>query len=240
MNAVPKTAEAHALPTEERRGVYRAIHERRDVRAHFLPADIPDTILARLLDAAHHAPSVGFMQPWNFIVIRDRGVRAAVRDAFLQERARAAALYEEPRRSQFLALKLEGILDAPLNLCVTCDPTRGGPHVLGRSAIPETDVYSTCCAVQTFWLAARAEGIGVGWVSIVQPEQLKRILGIPAPVVAVAYLCVGYVSEFSDTPDLERAGWRRRLSLADLVFENQWGRPETRLGAALVAMREDR
>lgn len=240
MNAVPKTGEAHALPTEERRGVYRAIHERRDVRSHFLPAHIPDAILARLLDAAHHAPSVGFMQPWNFIVIRDRGVRVAVRDAFLQERVRAATLYEEPRRSQFLALKLEGILDAPLNLCVTCDPTRGGPHVLGRSAIPETDVYSTCCAVQTFWLAARAEGIGVGWVSIVEPEQLKRILGIPAPVIAVAYLCVGYVSDFSDTPDLERAGWRRRLSLADLVFEDQWGRPETRLGAAFAAMGEDR
>jgi len=240
MNAVSKTGEAHALPTAERRGVYRAIHERRDVRSQFLPDQIPDQILARLLDAAHHAPSVGFMQPWNFIVIRDHGVRAAVRDAFLQERVRAAALYEEPRRSQFLTLKLEGILDAPLNLCVTCDPTRGGPHVLGRSAIPETDVYSTCCAVQTFWLAARAEGIGVGWVSIVQPEQLKRILGIPAPVIAVAYLCVGYVSDFSDTPDLERAGWRRRLSLADLVFEDQWGRPETHLGAAFAARGEDR
>ncbi len=236
MNAVPKAGEAHALPTAEHRGVYRAIHERRDVRSQFLPDQIPDQILARLLDAAHHAPSVGFMQPWNFIVIRDHGVRAAVRDAFLQERVRAAALYEEPRRSQFLTLKLEGILDAPLNLCVTCDPTRGGPHVLGRSAIPETDVYSTCCAVQNFWLAARAEGIGVGWVSIVQPEQLKRILGIPAPVIALAYLCVGYVSDFSDTPDL----WRRRLSLADLVFEDQWGRPETRLGAAFAARGEDR
>src|SRR5258708_39708607 len=116
MNAVPKTGEAHALSTEERRGVYRAIHERRDVRSQFLPAQIPDEILARLLDAAHHAPSVGFMQPWSFIVTRDRGGRAAARDAFLQERVRAAALYEEPRRSQFLALKLGGILDAPMNL----------------------------------------------------------------------------------------------------------------------------
>ena len=236
MNAVPKAGEAHALPTAEHRGVYRAIHERRDVRSQFLPDQIPDQILARLLDAAHHAPSVGFMQPWNFIVIRDHGVRAAVRDAFLQERVRAAALYEEPRRSQFLTLKLEGILDAPLNLCVTCDPTRGGPHVLGRSAVPETDVYSTCCAVQNFWLAARAEGIGVGWVSIVQPEELKRILAIPAPVIAVAYLCVGYVTDFSDAPDLERAGWRARLSLADLVFEDRWGRPETRLRAAFAGI----
>ena len=236
MNAVSKTGKAHALLTAERRGVYRAIHERRDVRSQFPPAQIPDEILARLLDAAHHAPSVGFMQPWNFIVIRDCGVRAAVRDAFLQERVRAAALYDEPRRSQFLAFKLEGILDAPLNLCVTCDPTRGGPYVLGRSAIRETDVYSTCCAVQNFWLAARAEGIGVGWVSIVQPEELKRILGIPALVLTFAYLCVGYVSDFSDTPDLERAGWRARLSLADLVFEDRWGRSETRLRAAFAAL----
>jgi len=236
VSVVPKTGEAHALPTEERRGVYRAIHERRDVRSQFLPDQIPDVALARLLNAAHHAPSVGFMQPWNFIVIHDRGVRAAVRDAFLRERVRAAALYDEPRRSQFLALKLEGILDAPLNLCVTCDPTRGGPHVLGRSAIPDTDVYSTCCAIQNFWLAARAEGIGVGWVSIVQAEELKRILEIPAPIIAVAYLCVGYVSHFSDTPDLERAGWRRRLSLAELVFADRWGRPETKLRAAFAAL----
>jgi 5,6-dimethylbenzimidazole synthase len=236
VRVVPKTGEAHALPTEERRGVYRAIHERRDVRSQFLPDQIPDVVLARLLDAAHHAPSVGFMQPWNFIVVRDRGVRAAVRDAFLQERVRAAVLFDEPRRSRFLALKLEGILDAALNLCVTCDPARGGPHVLGRSAIPETDVYSTCCAIQNFWLAARAEGIGVGWVSIVQSDELKHILGIPVSVIAVAYLCVGYVSDFSVTPDLERAGWRRRLSLAELVFEDRWGRPETRLQAAFAAM----
>src|SRR5260370_28917 len=133
---------------------------------------------------------------------------AAVREGLLRERARAAAHYDEPERSQFLALKLEGILDAPLNLCVTCDPTRGGPHVLGRSAMRETDVYSTCCAVENFWLAARAEGIGVGWVSIVQPDELRRILEIPEPVIAVAYLCVGYVSDFSDTPDPARPGWR--------------------------------
>jgi 5,6-dimethylbenzimidazole synthase len=236
MNAVSETGEAHALPTAERRGVYRAIHERRDVRSQFLPAQIPDEILARLLDGAHHAPSVGFMQPWNFIVIRDRGVRAAVRDAFLQERVRATALYDEPRRSQFLALKLEGILDAPLNLCVTCDPTRGGPHVLGRSTIRETDVYSTCCAIQNFWLAARAEGIGVGWVSIVLPDELKRILGVPALVIPVAYLYVGYVSDFSDTPDLDRAAWWARLSLTDLVFEDRWGRLNTRLRTAFAAL----
>ncbi len=240
MSVIPRTGTAHALPAEERRGVYRAMYERRDVRAQFRPDQIPDEILARLLAAAHHAPSVGFMQPWNFIVIRDRGARTAVRDAFLRERARAAALYDEPQRSLFLALKLEGILDAPLNLCVTCDPTRGGPHVLGRSAVSETDVYSTCCAVQNFWLAARAEGIGVGWVSIVQPDELKRLLEIPAHVIAVAYLCVGYVSDFSDTPDLERAGWRQRLALPELVFAESWGRRDPRLRRALAALEDTR
>ncbi len=226
----------HALPAAERRGVYRAIHERRDVRAQFLPNPVPNVVLARLLRAAHHAPSVGFMQPWNFLVIRDRAVRAEVRDAFLRERARASEFYAEPRRSQFLALKLEGILEAPVNVCVTCDPTRGGPHVLGRSAVRETDLYSTCCAVQNFWLAARAEGIGVGWVSIVHPEELQVILRIPEPVVAVAYLCVGYVSEFSATPDLARAGWRDRLPLSELVFGDRWGAPDRAVRAALATI----
>jgi len=227
-----------ALTPEERRGVYRAIYGRRDVRAQFLSDPVPDRVLARLLRAAHHAPSVGFMQPWNFIVIRDGAIRAAVREAFLHERARAAELYEEPRRSQFLGLKLEGILEAPLNLCVMCDLERGGPHVLGRSAVRETDVYSTACAVQNLWLAARAEGIGVGWVSIIQPSMLRAILGIPEPVLPVAYLCLGYVSEFRDTPDLARAGWRQRLPLGDLVFGDRWGTLDPRVRAALA--REER
>lgn len=241
MTRSPKALESYALPEAERRGVYQAIHGRRDVRGQFLPDPIPDDVLARLLSAAHHAPSVGFMQPWNFLVVRDLPVRTAIHQAFLRERTRAARLYAEPRRSQFLDLKLEGILDAPLNLCLTCDPERGGPHVLGRSAVRETDLYSACCAVQNFWLAARAEGIGVGWVSIVQPDELRVILGIPDPVVIVAYLCVGYVSEFKETPDLERAGWRERVPLADLVFADRWGASDAGLRAALAeAEREER
>lgn len=224
-----------ALSRAARRGVYQAIYGRRDVRAQFRSDPVPDDVLARVLDAAHHAPSVGFMQPWNFLVVRDRTLREHVREAFLRERARAAALYEEPRRSRFLALKLEGILEAPLNVCVTCDPTRGGPHVLGRSAVPEADVYSTCCAVQNLWLAARAEGLGVGWVSIIQPAELKTLLGIPDRIIAVAYLCMGYVSEFLEVPDLERAGWRQRLPLADLVFGDRWDAPDAGVHAALAA-----
>jgi 5,6-dimethylbenzimidazole synthase len=229
-----------ALSADDRRGLYRAIYGRRDVRAQFLPDPVPDSVLARLLDAAHHAPSVGFMQPWNFIVVRDRALRTHVYEAFVRERARAAELYDAPRRARFLALKLEGILDAPLNLCVTSDPSRGGPHVLGRSAVPETDVYSTCCAVQNFWLAARAEGIGVGWVSIVQSDELRAILGIPERIAVIAYLCVGYVSDFADTPDLARAGWRERLPLDELVFEDTWGRPAPAVRAALGAIQEER
>jgi 5,6-dimethylbenzimidazole synthase len=228
-----------ALSAEDRRGLYRAIYGRRDVRAQFLPDPVSDEVLARLLDAAHHAPSVGFMQPWNFIVVRDRTLRTRVYEAFVRERARAAELYDEPRRSRFLALKLEGIVDAPLNLCVTCDPSRGGPHVLGRSAVPETDVYSTCCAIQNLWLAARAEGIGVGWVSIVQSGELRAILGIPSGITIIAYLCVGYVSDFADTPDLARAGWRERLPLDELVFEDTWGRPAPAVRAALGAIEEE-
>jgi 5,6-dimethylbenzimidazole synthase len=212
------------LPPAERRGLYRAIYTRRDVRRHFRPDPIPPMTLARILDAAHHAPSVGFMQPWNFLVVREAATRRAIREAFLRERDRAAALYEEPRRAAFLSLKLEGILEAPLNLCVTCDPDRGGPHVLGRSAVPETDLFSTCCAIQNLWLAARAEGVGVGWVSIIQPDALRAILGIPPRVFPVAYLCLGYVTEFPGMPDLARAGWRQRLALEELVFAEGWGR----------------
>ena len=205
----------------ERAGVYKAIFLRRDIRK-FRPDPIPSEVIHRLLLAAHHAGSVGFMQPWDFVVIRDRGVRKQVRESFLRERDRAASHYEGERRERFLSLKLEGILESDLNICVTCDRTRGGPHVLGRSAILETDLFSTCCAVQNLWLAARAEGIGVGWVSILQPAELSEILGLPAHVVAVAYLCVGYVEEFPREPELQKAGWRHRLPLTGLLHFERW------------------
>jgi 5,6-dimethylbenzimidazole synthase len=234
MIPMPASPSVHALSAGEREAVYRVIYSRRDIRAQFLPDSVPDEVLARILRAAHHAGSVGFMQPWNFLIVRDRSVRAAVREAFVRERDRAATLYQGARRSEFLALKLEGILEAPLNLCVTCDPDRGGPHVLGRSAVRETDLFSTCCAIQNLWLAARAEGIGVGWVSILQPAEVRAILGIPERIIPVAYLCVGFVSEFPDQPDLARAGWRTRVPLCDLVFTDRWGQPSSpNLAAAL-------
>lgn len=210
-----------ALPDEERRGVYRAIHLRRDVR-RFRADPVPDAVLARVLDAAHHAPSVGFMQPWDFVLVRDLDTRRRVKDVVERERVAAAAAFEEPRRSRYLAFKLEGILEAPVNVCVTSDPTRNGPAVIGRNTIPETDVYSTCCAVQNLWLAARAEGLGVGWVSILTLPELREILAIPAHVVPVAYLCVGYPEAFSERPELETAGWLPRRPLPQAVRYERW------------------
>ncbi len=208
------------FPAEERRGVYRAIRSRRDIR-QFRPDPVPDPVLARIISSAHHGPSVGFMQPWDFVLIRDLTVRQRVTDLFHQERQAAACFFEEPRRSQFLSLKLEGILEAPINLLVTCDPTRG-EVVLGRNSAPETDVYSTCCAVQNLWLAARTEGIGVGWVSILKVPQLRRILGIPPHIIPVAYLCLGYPVAFEERPLLETVGWRQRLPLDQLLHFDGW------------------
>jgi nicotinate-nucleotide--dimethylbenzimidazole phosphoribosyltransferase len=217
-----KRSSPNALPDEQRRGVYEAIYGRRDIRS-FRPDPIPDDVLARILDAAHHAGSVGFMQPWDFLVIKSAETRTAVRALFERERQAAACFYDEPRRSDYLALKLEGIAETPLNLCVTCDPTRGG-EVLGRNSVPETDVYSTCCAVQNLWLAARAEGVGVGWVSILKMARLHAILGIPPHVIPVAYLCLGYVDAFPARPTLATASWRQRLTLGEVVAYESWGR----------------
>jgi 5,6-dimethylbenzimidazole synthase len=208
----------------EKQGVYDAIYKRRDVRGQFLPDRIPDAVIHKLLDAAHHTGSVGFMQPWSFILIRSERVKMQVKSLFEEANAAAGAVFEGEKRQLYSRLKLEGIIESPLNICFTCDSTRHGPHVLGRHTIPETDVYSTCCAVQTFWLAARAEGIGVGWVSIFDPPKLREVLGIPAHVIPVAYLCVGYVSEFAPRPELESAGWLARLPLEELIFYEQWGK----------------
>lgn len=210
----------------EKEGFYKAVYSRRDVRARFVPREVEDEKLSRILRAAHHAPSVGFSQPWNFVLVRDRATRERIRMSFEAERDRSAGLVGEPRRSQYLSLKLEGILDAPVNVCVTYDPSRFGPFVIGRTSIPETGVYSVCCAIQNLWLAARAEGIGLGWVSILSNGVLSDALGLPEHVVPVAYLCLGYVEGFAQKPDLESAGWLPRLGLEDVVYFERWGRAE--------------
>jgi 5,6-dimethylbenzimidazole synthase len=208
---------AEAFCERELEGVYRAIRERRDVRSGFLPEPLADDVLLRLLGAAHNAPSVGLMQPWRFIVIRSLRVRGAVRDIFSQAQKLAADSYEGERGELYRGLKLEGILEAPQNLCIACDPASERGHRLGRQSMPETAIYSAVCAVQNLWLAARAEGIGVGWVSILDPEALKMLLGIPAHMVLVAYLCLGYVDGFEARPQLERLGWEQRVPLADVI-----------------------
>lgn len=213
---------AGAFSCEERQAVYRAIETRRDVRDQFLPEPLPDDLVGRLLQAAHSAPSVGFMQPWNFLLVRSEATRRAVHAAFLKANAEAAEMFAGERQAAYRALKLEGILKAPLSICVTCDPTRGGTVVLGRTHNPRMDVYSTVCAVQNLWLAARAEGVGVGWVSIFHDSDIRQALAIPEHVEIVAWLCVGYIDKLYCEPELAVKGWRQRLPLEELVFEERW------------------
>jgi 5,6-dimethylbenzimidazole synthase len=205
----------------EKAGLYRAIFERRDMR-RFRPEPIADEVLTRILNAAHHAPSVGFMQPWDFILIRDSVIRRQIHEAFQEANAEAVQLFQGERQKLYAALKLEGILETPLNICVTCDRQRFGPVVLGRTCQPDMDLFSTVCAVQNLWLAARAEGIGVGWVSIIHADRLSAILGLPPHVVPVAYLCLGHVDHFPPEPELQSAGWLPRLPLEKVLRSESW------------------
>ena len=211
-----------AFDDAERAAVYRAIFTRRDVRGEFLPDPVPDEVLARILAAAHHAPSVGFMQPWDFVVVRSPEVKRRVHAAFTEAHAEAALMFEGEQRTTYRKLKLEGILEAPVNLCLTCDRERHGPVVVGRTHIKTMDLYSTVCAVQNLWLAARAEGLGVGWVSIFHQRALREALGIPAGITPVAYLCIGHVSHFYRKPELEAAGWLPRLPIEQLLHFDRW------------------
>jgi 5,6-dimethylbenzimidazole synthase len=217
---------AGAFDESERQAVYRAIRQRRDVRRGFLPQPMPDELLNRLLEAAHNAPSVGLMQPWRFIVVRDLEVRRSVHKIFVDANQSALSGYEGERQQRYANLKLEGILEAPQNLCIVCDPQSGKGHQLGRQTMPETALYSAVCAVQNLWLAARAEGIGVGWVSILDPSLLRCALKIPDHITPVAYLCLGYVQAFAAEPDLERTGWEKRTPLESVLafdrYDNSW------------------
>jgi len=212
----------HAFSDAERAAVYKCIETRRDVRGEFLPDAIPDELLAKLLHASHRAPSVGFSQPWNFIVVKSPLVKERIFRGFCEASAEAAQQFEPERADQYRTLKLEGIREAPIGVCITCDRNRGGPVVLGRTHQPEMDLYSAVCAVQNFWLAARAEGLGVGWMSIIDPQRLRDILGIPDAIVPIAYLCVGYVSRFHTTPELEQRDWNKRETLKSLVSIDGW------------------
>ena len=220
---------------KEKEGFYKAIYSRRDVRSNFTSEPIDELVLTRILEAAHHAPSVGFSQPWNFILIKNIETRKKIMVSFEKEKYRSSNLVEEPRRSKYLSYKLEGILESAINICVTYDPTKTGSFVIGRTSIPATGVFSVCCAVQNMWLAARTEGIGVGWVSILSNETLMDTLHIPDHVVPVAYLCLGHVTKFESKPDLERNGWLPRLELDDVIYYEKWAQDEPHLSETLIS-----
>jgi 5,6-dimethylbenzimidazole synthase len=211
----------HVFTAQERRAVYRVISERRDMR-RFVPGGVvPEDVLARLLWAAHAAPSVGLMQPWRFIRITDQRVRERIRALVDEERALTAQALGQ-RAEEFLRLKVEGILEcAELLVVALCDDRER--HVFGRRTLPQMDLASVSCAIQNLWLAARSEGLGMGWVSLFDPQQLAALLAMPGDAEPVAVLCLGPVPEFPDRPALELDGWAVARPLAEFVCENRWG-----------------
>lgn len=202
--------------------LYDVIARRRDVRREFTGEPIPADVLERVLGAAHAAPSVGMSQPWDFVLVDDPELRRRFRDHVAAERDVFAGSLTGERAATFARIKVEGILESSLGVVVTYDPQRGGPAVLGRHAIADAGLYSVCLAIQNLWLAATAEGLGVGWVSFYREPFLRDVLGIPARVRPVAWLCLGPVSHLEEVPDLERAGWRSRRPLAEAVHRNRY------------------
>ncbi|WP_266158537.1 5,6-dimethylbenzimidazole synthase [Dyella silvatica] len=209
----------HRFDDTDTAAVYRAIFERRDMR-HFSPGPVDPAILERLLCAAHHAPSVGFMQPWRFIRITDPALRLRLHTAVERERlATAVALGE--RQDDFMKLKVEGMLECGELLAVALMDRRE-QHVFGRRTLPEMDLASTACAIQNMWLAARAEGLGMGWVSLFDVDELRQLLHMPDGAKPIALLCIGHVDAFYAKPMLEEARWATRMPLDSCVFENTW------------------
>ncbi|GHJ38833.1 nicotinate-nucleotide--dimethylbenzimidazole phosphoribosyltransferase [Streptomyces sp. TS71-3] len=215
---------APAYDEAEREAVLRVMRERRDIRNGFRNDPIPPEVLLRVLEAAHAAPSVGHSQPWDFVVIRSADTRRAMHELAMRQREAYAKSLPKGRAKAFRELKIEAILDTPVNIVVTADPTRGGRHTLGRHTQPEMAPYSSALAVENLWLAARAEGLGVGWVSFFDEREMVRALGLPEHLNVVAYLCIGYVDEFPTEPELAQAGWSKRRPLSWVVHEETYGR----------------
>jgi 5,6-dimethylbenzimidazole synthase len=209
----------HKFSDAEIKGVYRAIAERRDMR-HFMDKKIPKEILAKLLNAAHQAGSVGLMQPWRFIRITDLSLRKQLHNLVDEERRLTASALGE-RQDDFMKLKVEGILECA-ELLVVALPNHREQHIFGRRTLPEMDIASTACAIQNIWLAARAEGLGMGWVSLFDPKKLGALLNMPEGSQAIAILCLGHVEEFYKKPMLELENWASARKLEDFLSENTW------------------
>ena len=222
-----------AFPAVARDAFYGILGARRDIR-RYRPDAVPDAVLTRILEAGHQAPSVGHSQPWRFVVVRDPAQREQAAWMADQQRLAQAAQLEPESARQLLDLQLEGIREAPLGIVVCCDRRTPAAGVLGRATFPDADLWSCACAIQNLWLAARAEGLGMGWVTLFEPDQLGSLLGLPAGVVTLGWLCLGWPDERPPAPGLERAGWSRRQPLADVVLTDRWsetGAPVSHLRA---------
>lgn len=213
----------HRFNDAERAAIYRVIAERRDMR-HFLPNPVAPDLLRRLLTAAHQAPNVGLMQPWRFIRITDRNLRNAIASMVDEERQRTAEALQE-RRDEFMRLKVEGIRECGELLVAALSGERE-QHIFGRRTLPEMDLASVACAIQNLWLAARAEGLGMGWVSLFDPIQLAQLLNMPEDGKPIAILCLGHVEDFYPAPMLKLEGWAQERPLHELLFHNQWNNTE--------------
>ena len=217
--SAPPETPSHAFSEAERAAVYRAIHERRDMR-HFSGGTVPEDVLLRLLRAAHHAPSVGFMQPWRFIRVKRKDLREDIHALVEQERVRTAEALGE-RQDDFMKLKVQGVLDAAEVLVIAMPPGREA-HVFGRRTLPEMDIASAACAIENLWLAARAEGLGMGWVSIFDPQELAQLLHMPEGAHPLGVLCLGPVQAFYSEPMLQQEKWAKRMPLEDMLMDDVW------------------
>ncbi|WP_310961185.1 5,6-dimethylbenzimidazole synthase [Nocardioides terrisoli] len=212
--------------------LYDVINRRRDTRREFTGAGVAPDVLTRVLSAAHAAPSVGLSQPWDFVLVRDPARLASFHDHVATEREVFAASLSGERAETFSRIRIEGIRESGLGVVVGYDPDRGGPNVLGRHAIADAGLYSVVCAIQNLWLAASAEGLGVGWVSFYREEFLRYLVAMPEHIRPVAWLCVGEVAELPDAPDLERCGWRHRSPLDSVVHQESYGRRSIDISAS--------
>lgn len=203
--------------------LYEVINRRRDTRREFTGEPVAPDVLKRILSAAHCAPSVGMSQPWDFVLVRAPETLAEFARHVESEREVFARTLPGGRAETFGRIKVEGIRESGLGIVVGYDPTRGGPHVLGRHAIADAGLYSVVCAIQNLWLAATAEGLGVGWVSFYREDFLRSLVAMPDHVRPVAWLCAGAVAELPEVPDLERYGWRHRSPLASVLHEERYG-----------------